>query len=288
MTGQRLVIGIDGGQTKTLTVLANENGEILASEITGPVNHIHEPGGLERQYTALRTGFEGVMEAANLPPKPVASAYIGLTGSGDLETVRRAVPSERLTLEGDLPIALAGAIPDLVGCVILAGTGSAAYGRNETGETLYVGGMGYFAGDEGSGYDIAHRGIRAIYQANDGRGPLTPLTRMILEHFKCQDLRQLHRKIYSGELSRDQIGTVAALVGKAAALGDPVSIEILHQAGVELGKAAAAVLTRLGQVNKPVPIATVGGVFRAGGYVIGPMIATVREKNPQALSLIHI
>lgn len=282
MTGNRIVIGVDGGQSTTLTVLARENGEILSSAVTGPVNHIHEPGGLERQYNTLHTGYEQVMQAAGLPLEAVACAFLGVTGSGDLDTIRRAVPAEILTVQGDLPIALAGAIPDLTGCVVLSGTGSAAYGQNEAGETLYVGGMGYFAGDEGSGYDIARRGIQAICQADDGRGPRTALSAAILAHFACESLKQLHRKIYSGELTRDMLATASAVVGRSAAQGDPVSIEILRQAGLELGKAAAAVVTRLGQLDRPVPVAPVGGVFHAGGYVIGPMISTVWEKNPQA------
>jgi len=277
----RYFLGVDGGQSSTLTVLINEDGEILASALSGPCNHIHEPGGLERQYRALREGYERVMAAAGVTDE-LACAYLGLTGSGSLETARRVYRTARLVLRSDTVIALAGAIPEMVGVIVIAGTGSVAYGRNADGEEALAGGMGYFAGDEGSGFDIARRGIQAIYQAADGRGPQTLLTGIILAGFECETLRQLHRKIYSGALSRDQLARAASMVGQAAAQGDAVAVRILADAGHELGRAAAAVLTRLAMTAVPVPVAPIGGVFKAGELVTGPLLARLHQTNPQA------
>ncbi|NPV65920.1 MAG: hypothetical protein HPY64_02105 [Anaerolineae bacterium] len=277
----RYFLGVDGGQTSTLTVLVNQDGEILASALSGPCNHIHEPGGLERQYRALREGYEQVMAAAGVTDE-LACAYLGLTGSGSLEVATSVYRAARLVLKSDTVTALAGAIPEMVGVIVISGTGSVAYGRNASGAEALAGGMGYFAGDEGSGYEIAQRGIQAIYQAADGRGPQTLLTDLILAGFECQTLRELHYKIYSGALSRDQLARAASMVGRAASRGDTVAIRILANAGNELGRAVAAVLTRLEMTATPVPVAPIGGVFKSGHLVTDPLLARVHQTNPQA------
>lgn len=277
----KLFIGVDGGQSTTLTVLVNEIGEILASALTGPCNHIHEPGGLERQYNTLRTGYEEVMAAVQPGSLQVEGVHLGLTGSGHLPTVTAVYQANQLTVTSDMPSALAGAIPAMIGTIVIAGTGSAAYGRNAQGADAIAGGQGWYAGDEGSGWDIARRGHQAVYQAADGRGPQTLLTTMLLAHYKSADLPDMRIKIYSG-LARDQLASAASIVGKAAAQGDPVALQIMAAAGQELGQTAAAVLRRLGMTAERTAIAPIGGVFKAGDLIIKPLLDHVHHLNPQA------
>jgi N-acetylglucosamine kinase-like BadF-type ATPase len=279
---ERLFIGVDGGQSSTLTVLANQRGEILASALTGPCNHIHEPGGLERQYRTLREGYERVFAAAGLPVTPVECVYLGLTGSGHLETVSRVYATRGLVLKSDVGSALAGALPETPGVIIIAGTGSTAHGRNARGEEVTVGGHGYIAGDEGSAYDIARRAFQAVFQASDGRSPQTALTALLFEQYGATTLRELRRAIYGAEMTRDRLARAAGTVGRAAAEGDPVSIRILADAGLELGRMVGMTLLRLGMTAEPAPVAPIGGVFRAGELVTGPMLARIHQDSPRA------
>lgn len=278
----RLILGVDGGQSKTLTVLADETGRILGAGMSGPCNHIHEPGGLERQYHALKLGCERAFAAAGLPVGRLDAVYLGLTGSGSWETARSVYDSDHLALKNDTFTALAGAFPSMVGTIIIAGTGAIAYGQNAAGKTGMAGGMGYYLGDEGSGADIAQRAFRAVYQASDGRAAPTLLTRMLLDHYGCADLRQLHRAVYSGALSRDQLAQASGKVGEAAQQGDAAAIEILRAAGVELGRAVAAVLAQIEQTDSRAPVAPIGGVFKAGELVTAPMMAQIHTLNAQA------
>jgi N-acetylglucosamine kinase-like BadF-type ATPase len=279
---RRLILGVDGGQTKTLTVLASETGIILGAGISGPCNHIHEPGGLERQYQALRVGCERAFAAAGLPVGKLASVYLGLTGTGSWEIARSVYETDHLRLKNDTFTALAGAFPSMVGTIVIAGTGAIAYGQNAAGKTGMAGGMGYYLGDEGSGADIAQRAFRAVYQANDGRAAPTLLTKLLLDHYGCTDLMQIHRAVYSGALSRDQLAQASGKVGEAAQQGDAAAIEILREAGRELGRTVAAVLVQIEQVDVPAPVASIGGVFKAGDFVTAPMMAQVQTVNPQA------
>jgi N-acetylglucosamine kinase-like BadF-type ATPase len=279
---QRLIIGVDGGQTKTLTLLMDETGRILGAGVAGPCNHIHEPGGLERQYKALQASWERAFASAGLSPRRVAVAYLGLTGSGNEAVARSVYETDQVLLKGDTITALAGAFPSMSGTIVIAGTGAVAYGQNAAGKSWLAGGMGYYLGDEGSGSDIAQRAFRAVYQANDGRAAPTLLTDLILEQFDCPDLKTLHRRVYSGEFSRDQLAQAAGKVGEAAVRGDAAAIDILRAAGEELGRAAAAVLMHIDAIDVPTSIAPVGGVFEAGEWVTAPMMARVQQLNPQA------
>lgn len=278
---QELFVGVDGGQSSTLTVLAAGNGEILAGAVTGPCNHIHEPGGLERQFNALRQGCELAFHSAGRPLSRLKGVCLGLTGSGHRPTVESVYDAARIDLMSDLPTALSGAIPSLEGVIVIAGTGSAAYGQNAAGVAARAGGQGYYAGDEGSAFDIARHAFRAVFQAADGRGSQTSLGQRLLAHYECATLTDLRKRIYS-DLSRDQLAKAAAIVGQAALEGDAVASTILEQAGVELGRAIAAVLRQIEWLNTPVPIAPIGGVFRAGTLILDPMLAWVKQTNPDA------
>ncbi len=279
---RRLFVGVDGGQSSTLTVLADEHGTLLASALTGPCNHIHEPGGLERQYNTLRAGYEAVLARAGEPLRRVESVYLGLTGSGHLETVQRVYDTDRLTLKTDTVTALAGALPDMVGVIVIAGTGSTAYGRNPAGAEVTVGGHGYYAGDEGSASDIARLAFRAVFQAADGRGPETALTALLFEQYGSSSLRELRNTIYGAEMTRDRLARAAGTAGAAAAAGDAVALDILHGAGGELGRLVSTALRRLELTRGPALVAPIGGVFRAGELVLTPMLEAARGVNPDA------
>ncbi len=282
MNGRRLFIGVDGGASSTLTVLADDRGEILAGAVTGPCNHIDEPGGPERHYTALRSGYESVMDQVGLPLEAVEGVFLGLTGKGNLPIINRVYEGRQITLRHDTLTALIGAIPEGIGAIIISGTGSAAFGRNAQGQEALTGAMGYYAGDEGSGYDIARKAIRAIYQAADGRAEPTRLTELVLSHFDCPDLMTLHQRIYSGALTRDQLARAARTASAAAREDDPTALRILGEAGADLGIAVATVLRRLGMTDGPVPVATIGGVFEAGDPLVQPMLQTIARVNPAA------
>lgn len=282
METPELIIGVDGGQSSTLTILATTQGEILGAAITGPADHIHEPGGLERQYKSLHEGYLGAFAAAGIDPVIVRSAYLGISGTGNLEVVNRAVPAQSLKLSGDIITALAGAIPEFVGGIVIGGTGSAAFGVNQQGESARLGGWGYFFGDEGSGYDIAHRAFQAIYQGADGRKPRTGLTDRFLAHFNCQDLAALHQKYYSGLINRDELASASVQVCQAAGEGDAIAVDILKEAGEQLGLLASGLLKALHVTDCCFSIAGVGGVFKAGDLILKPMQAKIWETNPNA------
>ena len=200
MKNSALLLAVDGGQTSTLALVATRSGEIIGVGQAGPANHIHEPGGYERQRLALETAVQTALNAVGQPLSAVSHACVGLSGARDVSVTiaRSLMPHVEVQVEKDMVTALAGASDARPGIIVIGGTGSVAYGQNAAGETALAGGWGYLMGDEGSGYDIGLQALRAACQAQDGRGPATTLQQLILAHFDMPDLHEVHRHIYSG------------------------------------------------------------------------------------------
>jgi N-acetylglucosamine kinase-like BadF-type ATPase len=276
-----LILGVDGGQSSTRTVLASAGGEILGACRTGPCNHIHEAGGLERQYAALHEGMLGAFAVAGLAPQRVAVACLGLTGSGHRPTVEAALAAERLMLLGDMDIAFAGAIPDLIGTAVIAGTGAIAQGRDASGTVHRTGGWGHLAGDEGGGYDVGVRALRAIYRAVDGRGPQTALTDRLLAHYHARDVRHLRELIYRPSTTRTHIAASASTVAEAAAAGDAVAIGLLREAALALAELVNGVLDAL-DTSAGRSVTVLGGLAAAGPPLLEPLAEAVRARHPTA------
>ncbi len=280
----RYVIGVDGGQTSTSAVLADEQGSLLGAGISGPANHIHEPGGVERVRRSLFDAIGRAIAAAAIEIPGIACAYLGMTGGGPAmeDVCRPAVAAESVVLGHDSLIALYSVTFGRPGVVVIGGTGSVGFGRSADGVEFRTGGWGYLMGDEGSGYWIGLQALNTITRAADDRGPRTSLSKQVLEQFECETLLDLHRRLYGGEIGRPEIAGIASTVGRAASSGDRVSKTILDEAGRQLGTLATAVILRLRMGQTPVLVGMAGGVFDAGESVRSPFIEAVQRVAPDA------
>jgi len=167
--------------------------------------------------------------------------------------------------------------------VVIAGTGSICYGRNEAGETATAGGWGPIAGDEGGGITIARRGLQAIAKASDGRGELTELSEAAVDYFRTSTPENLLVAIYSPQMDNTKIAGFARLVVETAQKGDKIAIRILQEAGLELGISVNAVVEKLNLKNKKIPIGYVGSIFLAGELITDSLVKTVQDFAPKAI-----
>ncbi len=278
-----LVLAVDGGASSTLALLAAPDGTILGSSLGGPANHVHEPGGMDRMRRTLRGVTEGAFASAGLPFGPVRSACFGLTGGVDVADgiAREFLMADALRVVHDSVTALAGASMAQPGVVVIAGTGAVAYGEDGQGASAKTSGWGYIMGDEGSGYDIGILALRAATAAADGRMPSTSLGALIPAFFGVESLEAVHRLIYSqGVVPRPRIAGLAAVVSRAAADGDKPARAILVRSAADLATAVIAVMGQLGQVRTGMSIYPVGGVFRAGQWIMEPFERVLRSASP--------
>jgi N-acetylglucosamine kinase len=192
------------------------------------------------------------------------------------------LPVEHLTTVEDTVTAQAGAFAAGPGIVVIAGTGSIAYGKAAGGEIGRTGGWGYLMGDEGSGYDIGRQTLQAATQAVDGRGPATLLAEQVPAHLGLPSLEAVHEAVYAGRLTRAEIAGLARLTAWAAAApqADRVARAIFERAGAALALTALAVARQLAWSDPP--ISPVGGVFKAGSAILDPFTRYLKDALPQA------
>ncbi|PWK15625.1 N-acetylglucosamine kinase [Tumebacillus permanentifrigoris] len=273
----QVYIGIDGGGTKTRTVVFTEQGTQLHDLTTAGCNINHH--GWSGAEASLRELFDQLR--ATLPPTAqVAAICLGLAGI-DREPERLRMefwvanqwPEAAVRVVHDALIALAAGTEQREGIVLIAGTGSVAYGRNAAGVEARVGGWGYLLGDEGSGYDIGRRALTAVLRQNDGRDPQTALTELVLNSYGLREPTELIPLVYGEAASREQVARAAHLVFEAAASGDAVALSLLAYAAGELAAHVVALLQKMNFTAQRIPVVLAGGLFFAESPLRG-LLAT--------------
>jgi glucosamine kinase len=264
-----LIAGIDGGQSSTGAVVIDAtSGEILARDRSGPSDHVGELRDSERAALACEMSLSVALATAGLDMKtPFAAVGIGMSGyEGAWHGRMPAFASPVVHIVHDGVAALTGAIAERPAAVVIAGTGSAAYGESGAGNGTAAGGFGYMFGDEGSSFWIARAALAGAMRAT-GHGRTTPLGEAAISYFECVDLRQVARAFSLGSITRPQIASFARLVHNAARLGDADARTILDQAADDLAELGATVVERLaGDGIGPIPLAFVGGAMADAAF----------------------
>jgi N-acetylglucosamine kinase-like BadF-type ATPase len=274
------VLGIDVGGTKTVCLLADENGRILG-EGHGPGGNLLAAGEEELERV-LRDAVDAAIDGRGIAIDAICLGVAGVDREDEIRTVHDVVARvgyrSRVVVVNDALIALvagAGAAP---GIVVIAGTGSIVYGRNARNLAARAGGWGHIIGDEGSGYWIGREALAAVVRASDGRGPDTQLTEAVMRHFELADVTELVRVVYDRELPRVSVAALGPVIQRARDSGDPVAIRILDRAAAELAVAADAVATRLDLREDACRVVLAGGVFRVVPWLtseLGRQLATM-------------
>jgi len=282
-----LFLGIDGGGTKTNAVLMNAANDVLAEGEAGPSNPLRV--GVETAVANIIKATEDACDRGGLIANDISAVTLGLAGVRRRDIRERVRESfcKRLNIKNttvvtDAEIALFGTTFGKPGLVVIAGTGSICLGKNEKGEMAISGGWGPLAGDEGGGAGIAQTALHTVAKASDGRGRKTALTEKAAEYFRASGPENLIVAIYSPQVDNLRIAGFARLVVETALDGDAVAIEILNDAGRELGVAACAVIKKLKLEKRKVPIGCVGSVFNAGKLLTETMLAVIRKTAPGA------
>ena len=262
----RFYLGVDGGQSRTTALIADETGRILGEGHGGPCNHVSGPEARTRFHAALGPALRDAGIQAGFDPRiqTFAAARFGFSGGPeDKEAyVRELVRSEKFKFTHDAEIALSGALEGQPGIIIIAGTGSMAFGRNASNATSRAGGWGYIFGDEGSAFDLTRRALRAALQYEEGWGPPTRLRDVLLEATSTSDANTLLHRFYS-DLSRQRAAALAPLVTQAAEQGDEPARHVVNSAAEALVWYIEGVYRNLFRDGEIVPVAHIGGVFQS-------------------------
>ena len=277
------VLGVDGGGSQTRCVVADLSGRLLATGTAGPSNPLTV--GVDACGNAISEAVEAVVRRCGVRQfRAACLAVAGVERPYGREALQRKAAAlgiaEKVLVVPDAVAALAGATGCGVGVVVVAGTGSIAYGVNEEGETSRAGGWGWILGDEGSGYDIGRRAMVAALRAHDGRAEKTMLVDKLKAELGLRDLSELIDRLYVTGMKSHEVAALAPIVAEAAEEGDEVAAHILTEAGEELGRAAVAVIQRL-RLRGRFTVALTGGVFQLSEQLRAAFYETVRRAAPE-------
>ena len=254
-------LGIDGGGSKTACLIGDENSVLGAGPAAG--SNVVRVG--ERQAgESLEAAIRQALTASDITPRQIERTCVGIAGGArpEIAKVVRRLLSEVVACEievvGDMVIALEAAFGGGPGVIVVAGTGSIAYGRNSEGQTARAGGWGFAISDEGSGHWIGRSAVSAVMRAPD-ESHASVLLDGIMKAWGTRSREELV-VIANGSPSPDFAVLLPAVLS-AADRGDATARAVLTQAGVELAKLAEIVIGRLFAIAEATPVAVSGGVF---------------------------
>jgi N-acetylglucosamine kinase-like BadF-type ATPase len=279
-----LLLGVDGGGTKTEFVLIDRRGEVVARHRDAGSYHLQV--GVEGLRSVLRRGLAAVFAKAGAGPDDLEHAFFGLPAHGEdseLQPQLDALPEpllghRRYRCGNDMICTWAGSLAAADGIGIVAGTGAIGYGERR-GLSARASGWGELFGDEGSAYWVAIQGLNAFSRMVDGRLPKGSLHSVFAEAFDLRSDLDLCAKVMAPGVGRDQIASYSGLVARAAEQGDEVARDIFRRAADELVLVADALRRKLGfSRGETVPVSYSGGLTKSGELVLAPLRAGLAQR----------
>ena len=266
MTGDAMILAVDGGNSKTDLALVNANGS-LSAFVRGPtISHqqVPFPVALER---LTHLADEARRDAgADGPWEIGVFCLAGADFASDLRALEREIGGlglvARLVVRNDAFAALRAGAPSGWGIVLVCGAGVNAVGTAPDGRRARLPAVGDISGDWGGGQGIGLAALGAAVRARDGRGPATSLARLVPAHFGLGRPIDVTRAVYDERLSGRRLEELAPLVFEAAAAGDPVARGMVDRLADELAVMATAIARRLRLARREVDVVLSGGVFR--------------------------
>lgn len=229
-------IGIDGGGTKSVCVIADENKKQLFECKGGPTNFLLL--GIEPVSETILSLISQCKEKLGIHYNQLEAVFIGSTGAGrrldaqQLESGVRAVAQKNsvnlknIFVDSDALAALEGAFLGNPGSILISGTGSIMYGKDDKDKLYRVGGFGRYIGDEGSSYQIGRRALMAVARQLDGRSVPTLITNLLQKEYHILSQDDLITQIYRNHF---EIPPVAKLLLQAAEQGDAIANQIVNE-----------------------------------------------------------
>jgi len=254
-------LGIDGGGSKTRCLLGDEKS-ILASGSSSGCNIVRV--GEACAQDSLTSAVHEACVQARVSPRDVTTACLGAAGGvrpeivAALRRIMTQIVGGEIEITGDMQIAFEDAFGQDAGIMVIAGTGSIAYGRNSEGKTARAGGWGFAVSDEGSGHWVGVEAVRMSLHARDG-GEVPGLLTDLISALGVQTFEDFIVRVNSDPAP--DFSAFFPVVLAAAEAGDPVARDILNRTGNELANLACKIAQLLFKGEQEVSVATHGGVF---------------------------
>ncbi len=283
------ILGVDGGGTKTTVLIADLCGNKISRAVSGASSY--KSIGKNRAIKNLNNGiFEAISNLKTPEEVYFKSSCFGFAGNDTEKDFRvykeisfndvlvSYLNPEKTIICNDTRIGIEAGSRNKNKIIIIAGTGSNCFGINENGEQAGASGWDYLLADEGSGYRVGLRALKAVMRAYDGRSEKTLLTRTIIKALNLKEVLDLTGWAYEGPFSKAKISPLAKTVCETANMGDKISKDILVEEAEESAITVNAVAKKLGLKDKDFDLVFVGGLFKCEKYFKDILINKLKKK----------
>lgn len=282
-----LVVGVDGGNTKTIALACDLEGR--ARGIGRATSGNWESLGFEKAAAVIEDVVDQALATASSARTDLHALHLGLAGmdwpedeTGMAAALAAAGWNCPTTMENDAFSGIRACAPGGCGIGVTAGTGVASGIIRPDGARYFYGAFT----DLGGGRDIDPQTLHAVVRAEDGRGPATMLTQALLQatgHATVTDLvYAIHRR--GAHLPH---GVARRVLFATAAQGDPVAVGILTRFAHELALCATNLVHRYHLEEEPVPVVAAGSLFQRTGPLLFDLFRrSLQEEAPKALPIL--
>jgi N-acetylglucosamine kinase-like BadF-type ATPase len=277
----RYLLGVDGGATKTLAAVLDQDSKTVHLGHGGPSNE--DAVGAEAAVAALLQAADEAIAAARITEADVGSAVLAIAGT-DTDAIARNVREARTDkwlVVNDVLGAWATATGAGPGVAVISGTGSNVFGVGDDARAWRAGGWGHLLGDEGSGYWLGVQSIKAALRDREASGPPTALSEAVPVFFHAPSVEAVASRVYSKPMTKGEIAAFAVEAGRLAEEGDAVARQLYAWGARELSSQIAAVIAQTG-LSGAFPVGVIGSVSKAGSVFLDPLERAVLEHAPEA------
>ncbi len=272
-------LGIDAGVTKTAVFVVNSKGKKVFETRKDNLSHRHLT---EKQFVNT---LDEIALSIKFNLKFSCFAFAGMDTEEEEKKIVKMIKKSKFgkMIKSDFIVVndIETVLPSIDaenGAVAIAGTGSAFFAVNKN-KTVKASGVGYLLADDGSGYFIGLKVLRAVVKSNDGRGKKTILEKMVFNKLKIKSVEDLVDYIYTGNLKKKVAG-FAPLTEKALEKKDKIAREILSSAVDEIECGLKAVVKRAG-LKGSFKIALTGSVF-TNKFIMKNLNPRIKKLFPKA------
>jgi N-acetylglucosamine kinase-like BadF-type ATPase len=279
---KRYAVGLDGGGTKTAVTIVDENGLEVHTFTSGAINYNgQDEASVQASLAEIFRTIDRVCDGLG----HCTQVCIGAAGVSNPTVTTRLEASVRacgykgsLFITGDQDTALSGAHNRELGIILIAGTGSICYGKNEAGDIHRAGGYGYLIDDEGSGYSIGRDLLSVVVRAHDGRLPATVITGMVFEQLGMTSIGQIIGFVYDKQTNKKDIAALAPILSQACELGDQSALAIADKSARSLLELVVPVAEKLSMQEGVLAMA--GSALLKNSFIQSAFINGLKERYP--------
>jgi N-acetylglucosamine kinase-like BadF-type ATPase len=261
----RVILAVDGGNSKTDLALVREDGAVLAL-VRGGMGSPHHIG-LEGSIELLQRLYDDALAQAGISG-PVEVAQLLLAGL-DFPTEERALLdaldgrgwAHSVAVGNDTFAVLRAGTERGWGVAVVCGAGINCVGVAPDGRHARFPSLGAISGDWGGGYDVGLAALGAAARSEDGRGPVTRLEQAVPAYFGKRTPSELAEAIHLGEIAQRRLVELAPVVFDEAG-ADPVAAALVDRLADEVVALAEVALRRLDLTDQPVEVLLGGGLFQ--------------------------